>query len=195
MINFAGSLTQELEATARRLRASTVQVQIRQRGGGSGIVWRSDGLIVTNAHVVPRPEAVVRLADGRVLAATVMAKDVEHDLAIVRVDVRDLPPAKLRDSGTLRVGELVLAMGNPTHMVGALRIGIIHTVRRSGWVEADIEVPPGYSGGPLSDANGCVVGVNSMASEDGLGFAVPTNTVEAFLSEIEGGSSKSGGKR
>jgi len=192
LIYAAGPLMRELEDIAQRLRASTVKVQRRRSGGGSGVIWRSTGLIVTNAHVAPGPQATVRLADGNVLTGTVTARDYEHDLAALRVDAHDLPSVTIGDSDALLVGQLVFAIGNPRYIAGALRIGIVHAFGRATatsarrWVEADIELPPGYSGGPLSDAAGRVIGVNSMAARDGRGFAVPSKTVEAFLSGLPG---------
>lgn len=190
LITASRPLMRELEDIARRLRASTVQVQRRRSGGGSGVIWRSSGLIVTNAHVAPNPQATVKLADGSVLTGTVMARDYEHDLAALWVEAQDLPAVTLGDSDALRVGELVFAIGNPRHTAGALRIGIVHAFGRAAagsgrrWVEADIDLPPGYSGGPLGDAGGLVVGISSMAARDGRGFAVPTKIVEAFLRRL-----------
>ncbi|HUI13310.1 MAG TPA: trypsin-like peptidase domain-containing protein [Xanthobacteraceae bacterium] len=186
LINASRPLMLELEHIARRLRASTVKVQRRRSGGGAGVIWRSDGLIVTNAHVAPGAQATVRLADGSMLTGTVTARDYAHDLAALWVEAHDLPAAAVGDSDALLVGQLVLALGNPRRAVGALRIGIVHSFGRatgSGrrWVEADIDLPPGYSGGPLGDAAGRVVGINSMAARDGRGFAVPSKTVETFL--------------
>jgi serine protease Do len=183
-------LIDELEDIAKRLRASTVKVQRGQSGGGSGVIWRANGLIVTNAHVAPGPQATVRLADGSALQATVTARDYEHDLAALWVAAHDLPAVALGDSDALLVGQLVFAIGNPRHIAGALRIGIVHAFGRASpacgrrWVEADIDLPPGYSGGPLSDAAGRVVGVNAMAARDGRGFAVPSKIVEAFLAGL-----------
>ena len=190
LITASGPLLREMEEVARRLRASTVKVQRRRSGGGSGIIWRPRGLIVTNAHVAPGPQAAVRLADGRVLIGTVTARDYEHDLAALWVEAHDLPAVMPGDSDALLVGQLVLALGNPRHIAGALHVGIVHAFGRTAagsgrrWVEADIDLPPGFSGGPLSDAAGYVIGVNSMAARDGRGFAVPSKTVEAFLSGL-----------
>jgi serine protease Do len=185
-------LEHELEAVAERLRCSTVQVQGRQRGGGSGVIWRSTGLIITNAHVVRGPTASVKLSDGRAFAATVVARDPQRDLAAVTVEASDLPAASIGDSGDLRVGALVFAVGNPLGVVGALTAGIIHALGPSdgvegrGWIQADLHLAPGNSGGPLADAHGHVIGINSMVA-GGLALAVPSNAVERFLT--------SGGKR
>ncbi len=187
LIDASRPLMRGLEDIAGRLRVSTVKVQRRRSGGGSGVIWRSSGLIVTNAHVAPSAHATVKLADGSVLTGTVTARDYEHDLAALWVEAHDLPAVTVGDSDALLVGQLVVAIGNPRHNVGALRIGIVHAFGRAAagsgrrWVEADIDLPPGYSGGPLGDAAGLVVGINSMAALDGRGFAVPSRTVEAFL--------------
>jgi serine protease Do len=176
----------ELATVAARLRRSTVQVRGRGPGGGSGVIWRPDGLIITNAHVARGPRATVELWDGRVLAATVTARDPQRDLAALAVDASDLPAAPVADSGALRVGELVLAVGNPFGVVGALTIGIVHAIGLAGeggrqrWVQADVRLAPGNSGGPLADARGRVIGINSMIA-GGLALAVPSNAVERFL--------------
>jgi serine protease Do len=185
-------LEHELEMIAERLRESTVQVHGRQSGGGSGVIWRSAGLIVTNAHVARGPSATVKLSDGRRFEALVTARDARRDLAVLTVEAGDLPCAPIRASGALRVGELVVAVGHPLGVVGALTVGIIHAFGPAdgaygrGWVQADISVARGNSGGPLADAQGRVIGINSMVV-GGLTLAVPSDAVEHFLGE--------GGKR
>jgi serine protease Do len=179
------SLADDLAAQVEALRRSTVQVRGRGPGGGSGVIWNHDGLIVTNAHVARGPDAVVTLHDDRELQARVVSRDERLDLAALEVEGRDLPAASIGDSSTLRVGQLVLAVGNPLGMVGAAAIGIIHAIAsedggRGSWVQADVRLLPGNSGGPLADARGQVVGINSMVA-GGLGLAVPSNAVERFL--------------
>ena len=164
---------------AERLRRSTVEVRGRARGGGSGVIWRGDGLIVTNAHVVPGRRANVRLADGRDFDATVMGRDEARDLAALAIPATDLPAVAVGDSGALRVGELALAVGNPFGQVGALAAGIIHAAGER-WVQADVRLAPGNSGGPLANARGELVGINSMIAR-GLALAVPSREVERFL--------------
>lgn len=178
--------TTEFADLAAELSRSTVQVRLRGFGGASGVIWRPDGLIITNAHVVRGSHATVELSDGRVFDAAVTAKDPERDLAALQVEAKDLPAATIGDSDTLRVGELVLAIGNPLGLVGALTTGIIHAIgskdasSSQGWVQADVRLFPGNSGGPLADAGGRVIGINSMIV-GGLALAVPTNAVERFL--------------
>lgn len=177
----------ECAALAERLRLSTVVVRDGRRGGGSGIIWRPDGLIVTNAHVVRGSAARIELSDGRAFDARVIARDPRQDLASLKIPAEDLPAAAIGDSDSVRPGELVFAVGNPLGINGALTTGIIHAHgpaagRRGGhWVQADVRLAPGNSGGLLADAQGRVIGVNSMIA-NGLALAVPSNAVERFLS-------------
>jgi len=125
----------------------------------------------------------VVLADGTTLAATVTARDEAHDLAALRVAANNLPTAAIGDSDSLRVGQVVLAMGNPLGLTRALTMGIVHTLGKgeSGrWIQADIRLAPGNSGGPLVDVEGKVIGINSMIA-GGLALAVPSSLVIRFL--------------
>lgn len=179
-------LSQESAALAKRLRESTVVVRGQGSRGGSGVIWRSDGLIVTNAHVASGPRAVIKLMGGRVYDARVESRDPGSDLAALSIDAAGLTAAPIRDSDALHVGELVLAVGNPLGLEGAVSTGIIHAVPSrdsfgpGAWVQADIRLAPGNSGGPLADALGRVIGINSMVA-GGLALAVPSNRVEDFL--------------
>ncbi len=179
-------LTGAFVEMAEQLRRSTVQVRGRGPGGGSGVIWRADGLILTNAHVVRGPQAIVELADGRTFEATVTARDERRDLAALQVDATGLPAAIIGDSDALRVGALVLAVGNPLGLTGALTTGVVHAVsspdgpRQHGWVRADVRLAPGNSGGPLANAEGRVIGINSMIA-GGLALAVPSNAIARFL--------------
>jgi serine protease Do len=171
---------------AEALRRSTVQVSSRGRGFGSGVILSADGLIVTNAHVVRASHAQVKLWDGRTLDAVVTSRDLTRDLAALLASGSGLPAATLADSSKARVGELVLAVGNPLGFVGALSTGIIHasgSVRglgMSSWLQADVQLAPGNSGGPLADAQGRVLGINTMVA-GGLALAIPSNDVARFL--------------
>ncbi len=173
-------ITVELTTVAEKLRRSTVQVRSDRLSAGSGVIWNSDGLIITNAHVAPKERATVELNDGRIFEAVVTAQDPYRDLAALQVKATDLPTATSGDSDTLRVGELVLAVGNPLGIVGALTTGIIHATSSQKWLMADIRLLPGNSGGPLANAQGQVIGINTMIA-DGLALAVPSKAVEFFL--------------
>lgn len=169
-----------------RLRRSTVHVRLGAQGGGSGVILDSGGLVVTNAHVARLDRAAVELWDGRRIEARVTARDPRRDLAALRMRGPDLAAATLGDSDRLRVGELVIAVGNPLGFSGALTTGVVHAlgpVRAAGrepWVQADVRLAPGNSGGPLADARGDVIGINTMIAR-GLGLAVPSNAVKQFL--------------
>jgi serine protease Do len=175
---------------AESVRRATVQVRGRGPGGGSGVIWDTNGIIVTNAHVARGNNAIVELWDGRVFEATVFDRDAERDLAALKIDARDLPAITIGDSSAVRVGELVLAVGNPFGQIGAVTIGIIHANstsshgRKQQWISADIVLAPGNSGGPLVDVQGRVIGINSMIA-GGLGLAVPGNDVQQFLRRRE----------
>jgi serine protease Do len=174
---------------AERLRRSTVHVRLDggSAGSGSGVIWSGDGLIVTNAHVARGERAAVELWDGRELEGRVTARDTRRDLASLRVNgVSGLEPAAPGDSGALRPGELVIAVGNPLGFTGALSTGVVHALGPlaglgpRNWVQAAVRLLPGNSGGPLADARGRVVGINTMIVR-GLALAIPSNTVADFL--------------
>jgi serine protease Do len=173
-------------ALAARLARVTVEVASRGRGTatgapvGSGVIWHPDGLILTNAHVA-RSDVSVALWDGRTRAARLVARDVARDLAALVVDATGLPAAEIGDSSALRVGELVLAVGNPLGLVRALSAGLVHAADRR-LIQADLRLAPGNSGGPLADARGRVVGLNAMIV-GGLAVAVPSREAQRFVRE------------
>jgi serine protease Do len=175
---------------AEKLRRSTVHVRGAdpREGGGSGVIWRPDGLIVTNAHVARLDRLVVELWDGRRYDAQLEKRDPRRDLAVLRVPVRDAPAVRAGDSSAARPGQIVLAVGNPLGFLGALSTGVIYGhgplrgVGRQTWLQADIRLAPGNSGGPLADADGRVLGINTMIA-GGLALAVPSNAVVSFLAE------------
>jgi serine protease Do len=171
---------------AEQLRRSTVLIHAGGRGSGSGIIWSNDGLLVTNAHVVRGSHTIVQLWDGREFEAITQSRDTCRDLAWLRIDATNLPAAISADSTQVRPGELAIAVGNPMGFVGALATGVIHgvgTIRRLGsqsWIQADVRLAPGNSGGPLADARGRIVGINTMVAGR-LALAIPSNTVSDFL--------------
>jgi len=119
------------------------------------------------------------LWDGRSFEGAVIARDPRRDLASVRIEAGGLPAVSAGDSAKLRVGELVMAVGNPLGFVGALTTGVVHALTRR-WVHADVRLAPGNSGGPLADVHGRVIGINTMIA-GGLALAVPSNSVSKFL--------------
>lgn len=172
---------------AEQLRRSTVLIHAGRRGNGSGIIWSSDGSIVTNSHVARGSHLRVQLWDGREFDAAVASRDPHHDLAALSIDTTNLPAASVADSSRVRAGELAIAIGNPLGFVGALTTGVIHAVGpvrglgAQSWVQADVRLAPGNSGGPLADAKGRVVGVNTLVAGR-LALAIPSNAVTSFLS-------------
>jgi serine protease Do len=174
-------------ATAMAAELARVTVEVRGRGlgaggaaVGAGVIWHPDGLILTNAHVAHHDVTVV-LADGRARGARLVARDPRHDLAALVVDATGLPAAEIGDSAALRVGELVLAVGNPLGLVRALSAGLVHAVGPRA-IHADLRLAPGNSGGPLADARGRVVGLNAMIV-GGLAVAVPSREAQRFVRE------------
>jgi serine protease Do len=174
---------------AERLRRSTVQVSQGRRGQGSGVIWNPAGVIVTNAHVVQGDRSEVTLWDNRRYMAETLFRDDARDLAALRIHAPGLEPPSKGDSSRLSPGEIVIAVGNPMGFSGALTTGVVHGVgpvpglTRRSFVQATVRLAPGNSGGPLADAQGRVIGINSMVALGGLGLAVPVNAVRDFLGE------------
>jgi putative serine protease PepD len=173
-------------------------------GLGSGVVVDADGHILTNFHVVRGfDEVTVTFSNGRTATAQVVGTDPGNDIAMVKVDAdaSDLQPATLGDSGELRVGSLVAALGNPFGLDGTFTTGIISGINRSlpssangrpirGLIQTDAAVNPGNSGGALFDAQGRVIGINTAIENPngngfaGVAYAVPINTPKRFLSQL-----------
>lgn len=167
-----------------KLRRSTVQVRARRSGAGSGVIWSADGRIVTNAHVVDSAgrgtPIEVELWDGRRFPGAVINKDLRRDLATLEIEASGLAAVTVGDSSALRAGELVIAVGNPLGFLGAASTGVVHRVADRSWVISQVRLAPGNSGGPLANARGEVVGINTMVAA-GLAFAVPSRAVARFL--------------
>jgi serine protease Do len=177
------------------LQRSVVQVRSSGRGIGAGVIWSGDGLVLTNHHVVSgrrrRGNIRVALRDGRTLEADVVKSGLDLDLALLRLegDHGDLPAAPVGDSDALRVGELVYAIGHPWGSVGAVSAGIVGGVgelRGPGrgssarYVRSDVALAPGNSGGPLLNARGEVVAINTMIF--GLmALSIPSNEAQAWV--------------
>jgi len=183
---------------AERLSPSVANLGVSRRvrggrildGGGSGVVITPDGFTLTSAHVIARTEGKGRASfvDGRELEFEVVGSDPLSDLAVLRVDARDLVPAELGDAERLRVGQLVIAIGNPHGFTGSVTAGVVSALGRSlptrsganvrvvdNVIQTDAALNPGNSGGALADGRGRVVGINTAVAGVGLGLAVPIN--------------------
>jgi serine protease Do len=189
------ALTRDISGVNSRLQRTVVVVHNGRRGAGAGVVWRLGGYIVTNHHVVAGGKIRVSLADGPELPARLVAQDPEIDLALLQVEKPDLPPAQVADSHRLKVGQVVLAVGHPWGQRGFVTGGIISSLgeaatrgsRRSvPIIRSDVHLAPGNSGGPLADASGAVVGINTLVVGGDLGVAIPSHLVEAFVSQALG---------
>jgi serine protease Do len=184
-------LDDELSQLALFVKSFTVAIQAAGHGNGSGVIWRPNGLIVTNFHVARGERHGVKLSDGTEVEAERIAVDRKADVAVLRVELAEpfLSCAPTRDAGGLRAGSVVLALGHPWGVNNALSLGVVHGITRrrdgsAGWVASDVRLAPGNSGGPLVDTTGRVVGVNT-AIVNGLGVAVAANVVEDVVRAAE----------
>src|SRR5215471_13091806 len=169
----------------------------RQSGGvGSGFIFASDGQILTNAHVVTNAQRVkVTLADGRTFDASLVGSESGVDIALLRIGADHLPVAEL-GRGPLRVGQLVIAVGNPYGLNWTVTAGVVSALGRTlqgpgiakmtDLIQTDTSINPGNSGGPLVDSNGRVVGITTamMPMAQGLGFSIPLDTIKSAIARI-----------
>lgn len=183
------TLSVEIEAIAQRIRPAVVFID-RPHGNGAGIIWRSDGRIVTNRHVVGREaQVMVSLADGRRFTGRVVMRHPEQDLAVVQIPASGLPAADVGDSSTVRPGQVAIAVGHPFGYRDAVSAGVIVAAgqittrggpRSADLLQSDVKLAPGNSGGPLLDVQGRVIGVNTMVAGR-LSLAVPSQAAERLV--------------
>jgi len=212
--NFLQQINDDMAAAIDEARRSLVQVHVGQ-GNGAGTIWHPDGLIITNAHVVASEEfrqqrrgprygywgshegqqaLTVTLPDGRSLPAKVIARDNERDVAAIAVEASDLPTIRLGDSRKLKAGNWVFAIGHPWGVTGAASAGIVvgtgadlpEVLSNREWIAVDLRVRPGNSGGPLIDAKGRLVGINTLMTGPQIGAAVPVHVITEFLQQTVG---------
>jgi serine protease Do len=183
-----------VSAVAERLAPSVANLRVARRvrggriydGGGSGVVVTPDGFLLTSAHVVARANGGVRaVVAGRELEAEVVGADPFSDLAVLRAGDRDLMPAELGSAEHLRVGQLVVAIGNPHGFGGSVTAGVVSALGRSlptqagriveNVIQTDAALNPGNSGGALADGLGRVIGINTAVAGIGLGLAIPVD--------------------
>lgn len=171
------------------LRRATVHIRSshrRRQSTGSGVIWDAAGTVMTNAHVLGNGRHDVETWDGRTYPAEVKSRDDQRDLATLNVAARDLQAAHFRET-PVEPGEFVIAVGNPLGFTGALTTGSVRALGplrgagRRPWVQASIQLAPGSSGGPLADASGRVIGINTMIVRGGMALAIPASVVRDFI--------------
>lgn len=192
MSKFNGLLSSQLTGIVDILRESLVIVQGRRLSGGAGVIWRPDGFILTNNHVLGRESALVTLHDDQQYEARIVARDPEVDLALIKISASELKSAAIGDSTTARVGDWVFAMGHPWGQRAAVTGGIIShltTARTNGKrglfpiIRIDARLAPGNSGGPLVNAAGEVIGINTMIVGGDQGVAVPSAVAKELFEQ------------
>ena len=214
IINVTGSIDEVVNRAYQRVSPSVVHITstvlkrgfffevIPQRGTGSGIVVSRDGYVLTNNHVIENAEQIeVTLSNGEKYEAELVGSDPANDIAVIKIlnPPEDLPVAPLGDSSNLRVGEFVIAIGNPFGLDRTATLGIISSLNRSiksekgyimhGLIQTDASINPGNSGGPLVNLAGEVIGINTAilttsGGSIGIGFAIPINRAKAIMQEM-----------
>jgi S1-C subfamily serine protease len=190
-----------VNVTTRMIAFNAFMQPVPQEGSGSGFVYDVEGHVVTNYHVIDNAdEVIVTLPDERSFEGQIVGVDPSTDLAVIKIDGTDLPePVSMGSSDTLRVGQFVVAIGNPFGQEGTLTVGVISALGRTiespegGFIgeaiQTDAAINPGNSGGPLLDLEGRLIGVNSQIispsrASAGIGFAVPANTVQRVVPKL-----------
>lgn len=197
MTNLIQELNDALASRIDHVHESLVQISNGQ-GVGAGTIWHSDGLIITNAHVIRGHHHLnVSLADNRKFPASVIAADDGLDLAALSITADGLPTIQLGDSRKLKAGQWVMAVGHPWGVQGAVTSGVVIGVgdhlpemgqMQPGreWIALSLHMRPGHSGGPVIDSEGKLVGINTMITGPDVGFAIPVHVVKAFLRDAIG---------
>ncbi len=173
--------------------------RLDETGQGSGVIFSSDGIVITNNHVVDGAEKVrVRLSDGKSYDATVKGVDPRSDLAVLKISAKALTPIELGNSDTLEIGQWAMAIGNPLGFDNTVSVGVVSSLKRSlpvqggllvDAIQTDAAINPGNSGGALTDTAGRLIGINSAIASGtgqsvGIGFAIPVNRVKDAVGDI-----------
>lgn len=191
----SAALENSMADIARRVQRSLVVVHNGRRGAGAGVIWRSGGYIVTNYHVIAHGKPAISIADGNDYPAQVVEQAPDLDLALLRIESSAAPVALIADSRGMRVGQIVFAVGHPWGQRGYVTAGVISSLdtaqTRNGHgavpiIRSDVLLAPGNSGGPLVNAAGGVLGINTMIVGGDQGVAIPSHIVENFVNETIG---------
>ncbi|MCH7801635.1 MAG: trypsin-like peptidase domain-containing protein [Chloroflexi bacterium] len=196
MATLLQQLNEEISDVVESVWNSLAQVRsVKGRGAGAGTIWHKDGLVLTNAHVVQKGPMEVVLRDGRKFPAKVIAQDTDLDVAALSIDAHDLPTMPVGESKSLKAGQLVLATGHPWGVVGAVAAGVVIGIgefwpnlpqSRREMIAVDLNLRPGNSGGPLTDAEGRLIGINTLMTGPEVGLAVPVHVIKRFLKDALG---------
>lgn len=187
-------LSEELAETVASVGSSVVRVEGRGRLPASGILWSEDGIVVTADHVLERDDNIrTGLPNGETVGAKLIGRDPMTDLAALQVEIKGLNPPRPGAPEGIRVGNLVLALGRPGRTVQAT-LGIVSALdegwqtpaggRIGHWLQSDVVMLPGFSGGPLADSSGHVVGMNTSAMLRGVNVSVPISTIQAVVETL-----------
>lgn len=188
----------------REVETMTLETYLQEAATGSGVILSSDGTIVTNNHVIRGASVVkVRLNDKRTLSAKVIGADPRSDLAVLKIDAKDLTPIAIGDSSKIEIGQWVVAVGNPLNYEGTVSVGVVSSLGRNliaggseegqavllDAIQTDAAINSGNSGGALTDASGALIGINSAIASTsggsiGIGFAIPVNRVKKVVEDI-----------
>lgn len=184
---------------SERVLDSLVQISNGQRGIGAGAIWQSDGLILTNAHVILGKRGqvartlTVTLRSGDPYPAHLVAYDIQRDLAVLRIEANGLTPIEIGDSRALKPGDFVFALGFPWGVKGGATSGVVIGTgtqlpelgdNQHEWIAASLHLRPGHSGGPMVDSRGRVVGINTLMNGPEVGVAIPAHVANEFLRKV-----------
>jgi len=192
MIDLSTSLADALSEVVYRINRSLVVLHNGKHGIGAGIIWSREGLVLTNYHVIAHGHNRVALANGEEYPTRLVAQDPEIDLALLEIEANDLHPVMVADSRQLRVGQIVLAIGHPWGEQGVVTAGLISSLSKAQTrgprgsvdvIRSDARLAPGNSGGPLIDATGAVVGINTMVVGGDQGIAIPSHIASDFFAQ------------
>jgi S1-C subfamily serine protease len=195
MAELLSNLSEALAGVVETAGQGVVRVEGRRRLPASGILWSADGLIVTAHHVLEHDEKIgVGLPDGKAVTATIVGRDPTTDVAVLQANARDLKPAGQATPDTLRVGHLVLALGRPGRTVQAT-LGIVSALGDSWrtpagglvdrYLQTDVTMYPGFSGGPLVDVEGRILGLNTSLLLRGTSLALPVPTLRRVAEALQ----------
>ena len=191
--SFGDDLNVAFADTVAAVQRSLVIVQGHRHGFGAGVIWRNDGMILTNAHVVNQHTPRIVLQDGREFSARVIRHEPEIDLALLKIAAEDLTAVQVAAQSEMRIGELVFAVGHPWGQRGFITLGVLGAFglaqtrgprRMVPILRTDAQLAPGNSGGPLVNAAGKVIGLNTLILGGDQGIAIPAYLAEQFVNEV-----------